>query len=143
MTSIPSNQTVSTLQQPAPVIASLPVHNQDVQNEPTFRKPFLFRTRLNFSLPFKLSLFKLPEENTSLAPLELLSHQPTHRSVWSDEESPLPAPYAATATASTPQHASSPNNKENENRDCPAITPVPPALLFPSISNQVNGQREL
>ncbi|KAL6908800.1 pheromone A receptor domain-containing protein [Trichoderma evansii] len=140
MTSIPSNQVSSTLQQPAPAATSLPVHNQDVHVQPTLRNPFLFRTRLDFSLPFKLSLFKLPRENTSSAPLELLSHQPTHRSVWSDEEPRLSAPYAAAATASTPRPTYPSNNTD---KDHLAVAPVPPALLFPSAPNQLNGQGEL
>lgn len=143
MTSIPSNQNASTLQQPASATASLPIHNQDAHVQPIRRNPFLFRTRLNFSFPFKLSLFRLPEGNTSSAPLELLSHQPTHRSVWSDEESQLPTPGAATATTSAPQHTSFSNNQDDKDKDHSVITPAPLSLLLPSVSNQVNGCGEL
>ncbi|KAH8128648.1 hypothetical protein FP744_10008470 [Trichoderma asperellum] len=135
MTSIPSNQMGSTLQQPAPAATSLPVHNQDIHVQPILRNPFLFRTRLNFSLPFKLSLFKLPEQDASSAPLELLSHQPTHRSVWSDEESRISAPYTAAA-----RHTTFSNNKDNKDKDHSVITP---ALLVPSTSNQARGYGEL
>ncbi|PON27250.1 pheromone a factor receptor [Trichoderma gamsii] len=133
MTSIPSNHNTSTVQQPAPAAtsASLPIHNQDVHIQPIRRNPFLFRTRLDFSLPFKLSLFRRSEDNSSSAPLELLSHQPTNRSVWSDEES-LPIPCAATA-----------NTQGDKGKDHPVIAPAPPVLLPSSTSNPVNGYGEL
>ncbi|KAM0459481.1 hypothetical protein ACHAPV_005669 [Trichoderma viride] len=144
MTSIPSNQNTSALQQPAPAATStsLPIHNQDVHIQPIRRNPFLFRTRLDFSLPFKLSLFRRSEDNTSSAPLELLSHQPTNRSVWSDEDS-LPIHRAATATASAPQHTPSFDNQGDKGKDHSVITPAPPALLPSSTSNPVNGYGEL
>lgn len=144
MTSIPSNQNTSALQQPAlaATSTSLPIHNQDVHIQPIRRNPFLFRTRLDFSLPFKLSLFRRSEDNTSSAPLELLSHQPTNRSVWSDEDS-LPIHRAATATASAPQHTPSFDNQGDKGKDHSVITPAPPALLPSSTSNPVNGYGEL
>jgi hypothetical protein len=118
------------------------MHNQDVHIQPIRRNPFLFRTRLDFSLPFKLSLFRRSEDTTSSAPLELLSHQPTNRSVWSDEGS-LPIPCAATATASAPQHTSSFHNQGVKDKDHSVITPAPPALLPSSNSHPVNGYGEL
>lgn len=140
MTSIPSNQDAPLPQRPAPAVTSLPVHNQDVHVQPIRRNPFLFRTRFNFSLPFKLSLFRLPEDNSSSAPLELLSHQPTNRSVWSDEEPRLPTPSKATAATSAPQHTPFSKNIDSSHS---AITPAPPALHLPSTSNEVNGYVEL
>ncbi|KAL6692637.1 pheromone A receptor domain-containing protein [Trichoderma pleuroticola] len=84
--------------------------------------PFLFRTRLNFSLPFSLSLFKHPETKTSSTPLEPLSYQPTHQSTWSDEEAKLFVPPSASASG----QAASDNNRQNEN-DL-TITALPPNI---------------
>ncbi|KAL7789940.1 pheromone receptor [Trichoderma ceciliae] len=134
--SICSNQheaTPSTLQRP-PLTTSLPIHSQDVPIQLPHRNPFLFRTRLNFSLPFKLSLFKLPEDNISSTPLEPLSHQPTRKSVWSDEESQLFEPSSATATASALQGTSS-IGSNSIGKDYPAVAALPPALLFDTAAN--------
>ncbi|KAL7927984.1 pheromone A receptor domain-containing protein [Trichoderma austrokoningii] len=138
MTSTSSNQDMPMPQRPAPAVTSLPIHNQDVHVQPIRRNPFLFRTRFNFSLPFKLSLFRLPEDNSSSAPLELLSHQPTNRSVWSDEGPRLPTPCATTTSA--PQAISFAKNIDNGHS---AITPALPVLHLPSTSNQANGYGEL
>jgi hypothetical protein len=143
MTSVPSNQNVPTIQQPALAVTSLPIHNQDVHVQPIRRNPFLFRTHFNLSLPFKLSLFRFPEENASSAPLELLSHQHTRRSVWSDEEPRPSTSCAATATASAPQHMRLFNNEDGKDRDHSVITPALPEVLVSSTSNPVNGYEEL
>ncbi|RFU79987.1 pheromone receptor [Trichoderma arundinaceum] len=143
LTNICSNQVAPpTLQRPPTTV--LPLHNQDVPIQIPHRNPFLFRTRLNFSLPFKISLFKLPEDNVSSTPLEPLSHQPTHRSVWSDEESRLFVPSSATATASalkqTPSNDDS--NKNNSEKGYPTIMSLPPALILETTTNQADGQGE-
>jgi hypothetical protein len=143
MTSIPSNQNASTHQQPDTAATSLPIHNQDIQVQPIRRNPFLFRTHFNFSLPFKLSLFRLPKDSASSAPLELLSHQPTCRSVWSDEEPRHSTPCAAIATASTPQNMPFSNSADGKDTESSVITPAPPRLLSSSTSNPVNGHEEL
>ncbi|KAL7901041.1 pheromone A receptor domain-containing protein [Trichoderma sp. SZMC 28014] len=135
MTSIPSNQNT-------PAATSLPIHNQDVNVQPIRRNPFLFNTHLNFSLPFKLSLFRRSEDNVSSAPLELLSYQPTNRSVWSDEE-PLPVSGEASATVSSPQHTSSLNNEGDKDKDHSVIVPALPVLPPPSTSRPVNSYGEL
>ncbi|KAL7909571.1 pheromone receptor [Trichoderma velutinum] len=136
LTNIYSNQTTpSTLQQPPPT-ASLPIHNQDVPIQLPHPNPFLFRARLNFSLPFSLSLFKLPEETTSSTPLESLSHQPTHQSTWSDEEAKLFVPSSASASRQVP----SDDNSKNENNNL-TITALPPVLLDSTL-NQSNSERK-
>ncbi|KAL6852079.1 pheromone receptor [Trichoderma novae-zelandiae] len=142
-----SNQqsTSSTLHQP-PSATSLPIHNRDVPIQAPHRNPFLFRTRLNFSLPFSLSLFKLPEDSVSSTPLRPLSHQPTRRhSAWSDEEAQLFVPSSSAATASSSTSRQMPSIEhdsiKNEERD-PAIAALPPVLLLDSSSDRVTGQRE-
>ncbi|UKZ51930.1 hypothetical protein TrVGV298_005697 [Trichoderma virens] len=132
-----SNQTtLSTLQQPPPTI-SLPIHNQDVPIQVPNPNPFLFRTRLNFSLPFSLSLFKFPEAASSSTPLEPLDHQPTHQSIWSDEEAKLFIPSSTSAS----RQISSDDNGNSENGH-PAIAALPPVLLLDSSLNRANGERE-
>ncbi|PNP57860.1 hypothetical protein THARTR1_02018 [Trichoderma harzianum] len=136
LSNILSNQTtLSTLQQPLPT-ASLPIHNQDVPIQLSQPNPFLFRTRLNFSLPFSLSLFKHPETKTSSTPLEPLSYQPTHQSTWSDEEAKLFVPPSASASG----QAALDNNRQNEN-DL-TITALPPVLLLDSTLDRSNSERE-
>ncbi|KAL6833384.1 pheromone A receptor domain-containing protein [Trichoderma sp. SZMC 28015] len=136
LTNILSNQTTSsTLQQPLPT-ASLPIHNQDVPMQLPHPNPFLFRTRLNFSLPFSLSLFKAPETKTSSTPLEPLSYQPTHQSAWSDEEAKLFVPPSASASGQTAS-----DDRVNEN-DHLAITALPPVLVLDSTLDRSNSERK-
>ncbi|KKP06116.1 pheromone a factor receptor [Trichoderma harzianum] len=137
LSNILSNQTTSsTHQQPLPT-ASLPIHNQDVPIQLPHPNPFLFRTRLNFSLPFSLSLFKAPEIKTSSTPLEPLSYQPTHQSSWSDEEAKLFVPSSASASG----QAASDHNSRNENDDL-TITALPPVLVLDSTLNRSNSERD-
>ncbi|KAL7950489.1 pheromone receptor [Trichoderma barbatum] len=137
LTNICSNQaTQSTLQQPPPT-ASLPIHNQDVPIPLPHPNPFLFRTRLNFSPPFSLSLFKFPKEAVSSTPLEPLSHQPTHQSVWSDEEAQLFIPTSTSTLKQTPT-----NNNGSGEKGHPDIAALPPVLLLDSTLNHANGERE-
>ncbi|KAL6823916.1 pheromone A receptor domain-containing protein [Trichoderma camerunense] len=136
LSSILSNQTTSSaLQQPLPT-ASLPIHNQDVPIQLPQPNPFLFRTRLNFSLPFSLSLFKAPETKTSSTPLEPLSYQPTHQSGWSDEEAKLFVPPSASASGQT---ASDDRGKENDHL---TITALPPVLVLDSTLDRSNSERK-
>ncbi|KAK4069941.1 uncharacterized protein Triagg1_6736 [Trichoderma aggressivum f. europaeum] len=136
LSNILSNKTTSsTIQQPLPT-ASLPIHSQDVPIQLPQPNPFLFRTRLNFSLPFSLSLFKHPETKPSSTPLEPLSYQPTHQSTWSDEEAKLFVPPSASASG----QATSNDNSRNEN-DL-TITTLPPVLSLDSTLNRPNGDRE-
>ncbi|KAF3075524.1 Pheromone a factor receptor [Trichoderma lentiforme] len=137
LSNILSNQTTSSaLQQPLPT-ASLPIHNQDVPIQLPQPNPFLFRTRLNFSLPFSLSLFKVPETKTSSTPLEPLSYQPTHQSGWSDEEAKLFVPSSDSASG----QAASDDNSKNENDDL-TITALPPVLVLDSTLNRSNSKRK-
>ncbi|KAL6791863.1 pheromone A receptor domain-containing protein [Trichoderma sp. SZMC 28012] len=136
LSNILSNQTtLSALQQPPPT-ASLPIHNQDVPIQLPQPNPFLFRTRLNFSLPFSLSLFKVPETKTSSTPLEPLSYQPTHQSAWSDEEAKLFVPPSASASGQTAS-----DDRVNEN-DHLAITALPPVLVLDSTLDRSNSERK-
>ncbi|KAK4079976.1 hypothetical protein Trihar35433_1081 [Trichoderma harzianum] len=136
LTNILSNQTTSsTLQQPLPT-ASLPIHNQDVPIQLPHPNPFLFRTRLNFSLPFNLSLFKAPETKTSSTPLEPLSYQPTHQSAWSDEEAKLFIPPSASASGQTAS-----DDRGNNENDL-AITALPPVLVLDSTLDRSNSERK-
>ncbi|KAL7960801.1 pheromone A receptor domain-containing protein [Trichoderma compactum] len=136
LSNILSNQTtLSTLQQPLPT-ASLPIHNQDVPIQLPQPNPFLFRTRLNFSLPFSLSLFKHPETKSSSTPLEPLSYQPTHQSTWSDEEAKLFVPPSASSSG----QAASDDTSRNEN-DL-TITTLPPVLLLDSTLDRSTSERE-
>ncbi|KAL7802707.1 pheromone A receptor domain-containing protein [Trichoderma afarasin] len=136
LSNILSNQTTSSaLQQPLPT-ASLPIHNQDVPIQLPQPNPFLFRTRLNFSLPFSLSLFKVPATKTSSTPLEPLSYQPTHQSAWSDEEAKLFVPSSASASGQTAS-----DNRGNEN-DHLAITALPPVLVLDSTLDRSNSERK-
>ncbi|KAL7939056.1 pheromone receptor [Trichoderma chlorosporum] len=137
LSNISSNQaTRSTLQQPPPT-ASLPIHNQDTPTQLPQPNPFLFRTRLNFSLPFSFSLFKLPEETASFTPLEPLSHQPTHQSNWSDEEAKLFVPSSASASKQTTLDENGPSGGDHI-----TISALPPVLLLNSTSDRANGGRD-
>ncbi|KAH6610687.1 pheromone receptor [Trichoderma cornu-damae] len=135
----------SALRQPPPSAVALPLHHQDVPIQLPHRNPFLFRTRLSFSLPFKLSLFKLPRDRVSSTPLEPLSHQPTHGSVWSDEESQLFVPSSAAMTASAAKQTSSNDGNDGNDggeKNGPAIVTLPPVLLLDTTTQRAGGQRE-
>ncbi|KAL7819823.1 pheromone A receptor domain-containing protein [Trichoderma gracile] len=134
----------STLHQP-PSATTLPIHNRDVPVQLPHRNPFLFRTRLNFSLPFSLSLFKLPKEPVSATPLEPLSHhQPARRpSAWSDEEAQLFIPSSSTATASASASRQNFNGHDNARiaKHDSAIATLPPVLLLDSSSSSSSSDR--
>jgi hypothetical protein len=134
----------STLHQPLTAI-TLPIHNRDVPVQLPNRNPFLFRTRLNFSLPFSISLFKLPKETVSSTPLEPLSHQPARRhSTWFDEEAQLfipPSSTVATSASTSRQHNNGHDSSQIETHDS-AIATLPPVLLPNSSSDQIVGQSQ-
>ncbi|KAH0499043.1 hypothetical protein TgHK011_006260 [Trichoderma gracile] len=136
----PLHPTIRNLNPPStPSTSSLPIHNRDVPVQLPHRNPFLFRTRLNFSLPFSLSLFKLPKEPVSATPLEPLSHhQPARRpSAWSDEEAQLFIPSSSTATASASASRQNSNGHDSlqiEKHDS-AIATLPAVLLLDSSSS--------
>ncbi|OTA08536.1 hypothetical protein A9Z42_0002400 [Trichoderma parareesei] len=134
----------STLHQPS-TATTLPIHNRDVPVQLPNRNPFLFRTRLNFSLPFSVSLFKLPKETVSSTPLEPLSHQPVRRpSTWSDEEAQLfipPSSTVATSASTSRQDNNGHDSSQIENHDS-AIATLPPVLLPNSSSDRTVGQSQ-
>ncbi|KAK5990085.1 hypothetical protein PT974_08349 [Cladobotryum mycophilum] len=103
LTSADPDVPATEIQQPAPATTrpAPAVHTYDSPLQPPLSNPFMFRTRLNFSVPFSFSLFKSSAARGLPPPVSSISLQPLNSRQWDVLESPPPHPQPQTATFST------------------------------------------